>query len=1121
MKYYLWEGPAMDRTKFRLFHFIIFYLLMTTQTLWSFPAEPGTVYQVRVYEGTVEIPAYEFSGREIQPPLFRNSSVEGKYPFLPYRRPFKPGGPRPRTYQAIFLENEYLKLTYLPEFGGRVYSLYDKVAGREVFYANDVIKPAGYNMKDCFPLFGIELTGPYDSHAITLNNEPLWFNKVLRHEDGSAELVMSNIDPVYRMKVNFSARLYPGVAAMQMKVFCYNRRDSRHPYMFWISGSVRSTEKTRFIYPMTRTIGHTTSEVADWPFYGEVDYSWDRNNKHMLGVFGIDIYDDFQGAYDFNHDRGVFRFADRRVVQGMKMWTFGYSNRASNLERVYTDKGGPYIEVQSGRYVWDGWYEWLAPQKHESWSEWWLPVSGIGGLTTTTSKLALNLDVAPDPECRNSSLELSLWPSSRFPGSRVLVTASCGELFGATADLAPDKPFNEHISGIAADSSGLAGMVVTVTDSSGQVLLSYRRPDDNPGRKEYTSFTRGLEKSRKATENMTAEELVLEARNGLRQLKSSSAIPLLERALTKDENFTVAHQVLGILHYSEHRPDSAAAHLEKAVERDPYIEESHYFLALSRLELGDTLNAERCLYYIPTSGAYYSQREYLLGRLAFLRGQLVGATEHLREAVMANGYLCNARCLLALIYRLLDKPRLAEEQLERVEKIDPTNRWALAERLFLTGDEQTRKELLRLLGSQSQEALELSHDYSQLGRWQEALKVLRLVENDPHDPWGRVSLYYYTLAFYLEQLNHRAEAAKYRSLAQECASNVDRYPFRPESVAPLAAAIRADPGDAPAHFYLGCLLYHLGKQELAVSHWEKAVEADSEGFSQRRALGLAYAEQNYGVDKAVAQLEKAVLLNPKHIPTFNDLSLLYARAGRFQDQLALLEKTLARSPSDDNLVENIIEAHIRIGNYLEAQRLIDSHKFNPRHRKYSLRRTYRFMRYGMGARAFNRFEYEKALKQFQLALTPPVNLGVDDFQFQAAPRAYYYIGRALEALGKIEEAREAYRNSAYGWEYLSGDRDSWNSENFFMVLSLEKLGLEKEAKKLLTGMENFARSQLENRHRYYRAQARYLLALVEKKQGNYYEARSLLEESLRLEPDALGPRLVLRGHLLDPLPEIH
>ena len=110
-----------------------------------------------------------------------------------------------------------------------------------------------------------------------------------------------------------------------MNVFCYNRRDGRMPQMFWITAALHATQKTRFIYPMTRTIGHTTSKIADWPLYNGLDYSWDRNNKHMLGVFGIDIYDDFQGAYMFDRDYGMFRYADRRVVQGMKLWTFGYS----------------------------------------------------------------------------------------------------------------------------------------------------------------------------------------------------------------------------------------------------------------------------------------------------------------------------------------------------------------------------------------------------------------------------------------------------------------------------------------------------------------------------------------------------------------------------------------------------------------------------------------------------------------------------------------------------------------------------------------------------------------------------------------------------------------------------
>ena len=293
-------------------------------------AAPALAGPVKTYEGTLTIPTYEHTGRETEPPLFANSTVTGLYPFTTYIMPFKAGGPKPRTYRAIFVENEYLKLTYLPELGGRFFSLYDKLRGREVFYRNDVIKPAPYNPRQSWPQSGIELTGPHDLHMLTLYGEPFWSNRIVRREDGSISLVLGELDPVYQMKVNLTATLHPGIAAMEITVFCYNTRDGRMPQMFWMNAALPAIPKTRFLYPMTRTVGHTTAEIADWPLYNGIDYSWDRNNKHMLGVFGIDIYDNFQGAYQFDHDYGVFRYADRRIVQGMKMWTFGYGEGAKS-----------------------------------------------------------------------------------------------------------------------------------------------------------------------------------------------------------------------------------------------------------------------------------------------------------------------------------------------------------------------------------------------------------------------------------------------------------------------------------------------------------------------------------------------------------------------------------------------------------------------------------------------------------------------------------------------------------------------------------------------------------------------------------------------------------------------
>src|SRR5574340_184298 len=98
--------------------------------LWAQPA-------ARVWQGTLDIPTYTLGEPDPNPPfpILKGSHV---YPYtmlddLTDHRAMQ-------SYTAVFLENEYLKATVLPSLGGRLYSLYDKVAGHEVFYRNHVVK---------------------------------------------------------------------------------------------------------------------------------------------------------------------------------------------------------------------------------------------------------------------------------------------------------------------------------------------------------------------------------------------------------------------------------------------------------------------------------------------------------------------------------------------------------------------------------------------------------------------------------------------------------------------------------------------------------------------------------------------------------------------------------------------------------------------------------------------------------------------------------------------------------------------------------------------------------------------------------------------------------------------
>jgi len=1069
---------------------------------------------VSVSEGTLVIPTYEHTGRESEPPLFPTSTVTGLYPFTSYLPAYKDGGPKPNTYATILVENEYLKLTYIPELGGRFFSLYDKVRNREVFYRNDVIKPAMFNPRNSWSSSGIELTGPYDAHMLTLHGEPFWSHSVVRHADGSVSLMLGEYDPVFHMKVNLTATLYPVIAALKIEVFCYNRNDGRMPQMFWTNAGFPSTEKTRFIYPMTRTIGHTTGEVSDWPLYNGIDYSWDRNNRHMLGVFGIDSYDNFAGAYRFDDDYGVFRYADRRVVQGMKMWTFGYGPGADQMQKVYTDGAGPYVEVQSGRHVWDGHYEYVAPNKVENWSEWWVPVGGLGGVTTLTRDVALNLGVQSSPAGNDSTINLVLSSTRALKGASLTVTAKAGRLLATTLDLIPGAPVSKMISGFRAD--GLSGLTVHVADSSGAEIMNYTRPDENPGCKEYSPFAKALESPQKPLEQMSAEELTAAAEFKLKEMNPAAMQDLAGRALKIDPGYSRAHLLLGIDHYTHGRYKQAADELMKATDRDPYLDEGWYYLAISELALGESSSATRSFYHVEPGSAYFDEREFQLGKLDLLAGNLQGAADHLDCAIVANGYSLNARALYALVLRSQGKTEEAQRQLGELLRRDPTDRLAFAEQFFLNGDADARRELLRLMGAQSQEALDVAIFYAGAHRWREAVSILRTVEQDNKDPWGTSPLFYYTLAYYLDQSGDYAASTEYRKKAKAAASIIDRFPYRRESEAPLKAAVSADPHDAVARFNYGCLLYFLERPDEAIAQWQSAVAVDPGNFSVRRALGMAYAAQDK-IDAAAEQLEKAIGLRPDHLRTLNDLSSIYARAGKFDEQIALLKKALQRSPDDDDLVMALLNAFLTKGRYQDAEQIVNTHTFAPRHRATTLRDAYRNLRYGSGALAFNQGEFARALSLFESVLKPPVSLGLDTFQFQSTPRAYYYIGRALEALGRKDQAAAAYKQSMSEVDLLSGDRDSWNSDNFYAVLALERLRLQEKAKTLIPHFEGFARTEMDESNPVHRGQARYLLALIAKHDGQRERALKLLSDSLQALPDFVQPRFELRGDAIDPL----
>lgn len=449
--------------------------------------------RVTVVESQITLPTYELAERENYPPFFSR----GLYPYASSRLSSRSSAPRPVTYRAIILENEYLKLTFVPELGGRIWAAYDKIRGREFLYRTAAVKPTPYNQRNTWPAGNLELYGPYDTHMITWPGEP-WVSATRRNPDGSATVILSHVDHIFRDKIWLSVTLEPGQARARVDIRLYNPNPLEHRYLLWTNTGAPVKESTRFYYPMTRTIGHVVASLGTWPEMNGVDYSWFKNHPGMLGLFGLDLYDNYIATYDQAARYGVLRWADRFEARGAKMWTWGTGANAAREAKTYADPGdGEYMELQSGRFLGDSEYHFIDPHTEDGWTEYWFPIADLDGVSTATPNLVAYLTRKPD------GIECQIMATETFPSLTVSLRSGTQELFSRTTSLRAGTVFKADVP----SKNDEGDLLLQAVDDRARVLLSFKDNADGSHPGAFVA-TENLPKDWPA--NPTAEQAVLQ-----------------------------------------------------------------------------------------------------------------------------------------------------------------------------------------------------------------------------------------------------------------------------------------------------------------------------------------------------------------------------------------------------------------------------------------------------------------------------------------------------------------------------------------------------------------------------------------------------------------------------------
>ena len=756
---------------------------------------------VKAYRGTVTIPTYpwqedinpKFWAMESGPKL--STTVKGVivYPYTMQDHLLRTKVDR--TYKALFLENEYLKITCLPELGGRLHSVFDKTRGEEMFHLNDVIKPSMIAMRGAWIGGGVEWNSGPHGHTVTIVSP---VNALIgQNEDGSAYLEISNQEQIFRTRWTVRVTLHPGKAYLDERISIFNPTDGMHPYYFWNCTAFPCRSGTRFIYPMTLGTDHGGRKFFDWPIHEGRDLTWLKNYPEPSSIFSVDCRHGFFGAYNVDADRGIVQISNPYELGGKKAWTWGTSDFGRVCQENLSDGDGGYIEVQSGPLPTQSDYGMLGPHEKIAWQEWWYPVHGLGdGFEMATRDLAVRT------ERRDGRLELRLLATGRFPGATCSLSRDGRELLSIKVDLSPAEVQVVTLAG-----AGELPVDVVVRAPDGRVLGSFATP--LPIHK--TPRPKLSMLMEKPDDQLTVEEKYLKGRKHDRATRRAKARQYYEMALKEDPDYLPALRALAVLDLEAGLYPQAVERLQAATHRDGDDGSSWYFLGVCRLRMGEYEEAARCGYRAARCSGTGSLGYDLVGRASMRLGNPAAAVEAFTQAVRRNpGDTRAGNHLMLALYRkgaTQDAFQMAHERLAE----QPTNLVARATAALEHPDDMRSfgDDTRRIVGEDDFEMIETSLVFAELGLFKEAALILAASRVDGANKSDINPLPLYYLAYYASQSGDETAAAEYLRRAAGIAKD-SVFPSRTEAVDVLSYAVEKNPGDANGHLLLGNLYADLG-----------------------------------------------------------------------------------------------------------------------------------------------------------------------------------------------------------------------------------------------------------------------------------------------------------------------
>jgi tetratricopeptide (TPR) repeat protein len=738
--------------------------------------------KVKAWKEVVTIPTYGIGEPEKNPVFLEKRVYQGSsgavYPHPVIEKILDEK--EDKQWNAVFIENKYLKIMILPELGGRIQMAFDKTKNRHFVYYNQVIKPALVGLTGPWISGGIEFNWPQHHRPGTY--EPVDYS-IEEFADGSITVWCSEVERMFRTKGMAGFTLYPDKAYMEIKAKLYNRTPHPQTFLWWANPAVKVNDHYQSVFPpdVNAVFDHGKRDVSKFPIasgtYYKVDYSAGvdisryKNIPVPTSYMAITSKYNFVGGYENDTKGGLLHLANHHVSPGKKQWTWGNGDFGVAWDRNLTDEDGPYIELMCGVFT-DNQpdFSWIMPYEERSFSQFFMPYRDLGVVKNATKEAMINLEID------GQKAIVKAYCTGEYFGSKVQLSCKGQFVMNDNFDFSPENSFEKTID--VNTPANYQNFELSVISKEGKILVTWK-----PEKEEIRPIPDAAKPAREPKDISSIEQLYLTGLH-LEQYRHATYNPsdyYLE-ALSREPGDVRNNNAMGLLLMRKGQFFQAEPYFRAAIatltERNPnpYDGESLFNLGLCLRFQYKYSDAYDVFYKSAWNVAWQDAAYFNLAQIATLQGDLEEALDLVSKSLIRNWHNHKSRHLKVAILRKLNRVEEAQALINESLEMDRFNFGVLYEKYLMDGSgiansAQHRtilSDLKDLMQGNIHNYIEYSLDYAMAGQFTDAIAFL---ETGIGNPAAVYPMAYYFLGWYAHQLGDSKLASAYFVKAEQMNPN--------------------------------------------------------------------------------------------------------------------------------------------------------------------------------------------------------------------------------------------------------------------------------------------------------------------------------------------------------------